>query len=149
MRRGKAAKSEPSANKDDSPPPLIAAPTTTSCEGEDANEEKMTTEEYSKKQQQQHQHPLSYFDAVKAIGTVTTVENFWSLYNHLVRPGDLPTTTDYHFFREGIQPTLLLDSSSSNALNSCAWTRASLFLGSTATSGPLSIASFTGRQSGQ
>eukprot|EP00804_Cyclotella_cryptica_P025897 CCRYP_002741-RB/>CCRYP_002741-RB protein AED:0.04 eAED:0.04 QI:362/1/1/1/1/1/2/244/263 len=72
----------------------------------------------SEKQQQQQQEGSgnaaegeeekskpSYFDAVKIIGTVHTVEQFWSLYDHLVRPSSLPTTTDYHCFREGIQPT--------------------------------------------
>ena len=48
-------------------------------------------------------HP--YFDAVKRIGTVHTIEEFWSIYDYLVRPSNLPSTTDYHFFREGIQPT--------------------------------------------
>jgi len=47
----------------------------------------------------------SYFDAVKKIGTIRTVEDFWCFHNHLVRPGDLPPTTDYHCFREGIEPT--------------------------------------------
>ncbi|EED89991.1 predicted protein, partial [Thalassiosira pseudonana CCMP1335] len=32
-------------------------------------------------------------------------EEFWSVYNYIVRPDELPATTDYHFFREGIQPT--------------------------------------------
>ncbi|KAL7502692.1 hypothetical protein ACHAXN_000614, partial [Cyclotella atomus] len=32
-------------------------------------------------------------------------EQFWSLYDHLIRPSSLPTTTDLHIFREGIQPT--------------------------------------------
>ena len=47
----------------------------------------------------------SFTDAVKLIGTARTIEEFWGIYNHLVRPSDLPATTDYHFFREGIQPT--------------------------------------------
>jgi len=46
-----------------------------------------------------------YENSIKTISTVTTVEGFWSTYNHLRRPNDLPTTTDYHFFREGIKPT--------------------------------------------
>jgi translation initiation factor 4E len=47
----------------------------------------------------------AFTDAVKLIGTVGTIEEFWSIYNHMRRPDDLPATTDYHFFREGIQPT--------------------------------------------
>ena len=41
----------------------------------------------------------SFTDAVKPIGTATTIEEFWGIYNYLVRPNDLPATTDYHFFR--------------------------------------------------
>jgi hypothetical protein len=48
-------------------------------------------------------HP--YENSIKVITTVTTVEDFWETYDFLKRPNDLPTTTDYHFFREGIKPT--------------------------------------------
>lgn len=47
----------------------------------------------------------SFTDAVKFIGTSRTIEEFWGIYNYLVRPHELPATTDYHFFREGIKPT--------------------------------------------
>jgi len=48
-------------------------------------------------------HP--YENSIKTIATIKTVEDFWSIYDFLVRPNDLPTPTDYHFFREGIKPT--------------------------------------------
>jgi len=48
---------------------------------------------------------VPYESSIKTIATVNTVEEFWTVYNHLVRPNELPTTTDYHFFREGIKPT--------------------------------------------
>lgn len=48
-------------------------------------------------------HP--YENSIKHICTVSTVEEFWETYNFLKRPNDLPTTTDYHFFRDGIKPT--------------------------------------------
>lgn len=32
------------------------------------------------------------------------VQGFWRLYNHLVRPNDLPNTMDYHLFKTGIKP---------------------------------------------
>jgi translation initiation factor 4E len=48
-------------------------------------------------------HP--YENSIKHVTTVTTVEDFWAAYNFLRRPNDLPTTTDYHFFRDGIKPT--------------------------------------------
>lgn len=49
-------------------------------------------------------HP--YENSIKAITTVSTVEGFWETYDYLKRPNDLPTTTDYHFFRGGIKPTV-------------------------------------------
>lgn len=48
---------------------------------------------------------VPYESSIKTVATVNTVEEFWTVYNHLVRPNELPTTTDYHFFREGIKPT--------------------------------------------
>ena len=48
-------------------------------------------------------HP--YENSIKSISTVQTVEQFWSTYNYLKRPNDLSSTTDYHFFRDGIKPT--------------------------------------------
>jgi translation initiation factor 4E len=48
-------------------------------------------------------HP--YENSIKHVATVSTVEEFWSAYNYLRRPNDLPTTTDYHFFKDGIKPT--------------------------------------------
>jgi hypothetical protein len=47
-------------------------------------------------------HP--YENSIKTINTVNTVEEFWETYDFLKRPNDLPTTTDYHFFRAGIKP---------------------------------------------
>ena len=32
------------------------------------------------------------------------VEGFWSYYNHVVRPNDLPNSTDLHLFKEGVKP---------------------------------------------
>lgn len=46
-----------------------------------------------------------YENSIKQIAKVSTVEEFWTIYNHLQRPNNLPTTTDYHFFRDGIKPT--------------------------------------------
>jgi len=49
--------------------------------------------------------PNPYENSIKTINTIKTVEEFWGTYNYLMRPNDLPTTTDYHFFRQGIKPT--------------------------------------------
>eukprot|EP00529_Nitzschia_sp_RCC80_P028627 CAMPEP_0113460622 /NCGR_PEP_ID=MMETSP0014_2-20120614/11092_1 /TAXON_ID=2857 /ORGANISM="Nitzschia sp." /LENGTH=263 /DNA_ID=CAMNT_0000352301 /DNA_START=75 /DNA_END=866 /DNA_ORIENTATION=+ /assembly_acc=CAM_ASM_000159 len=46
-----------------------------------------------------------YESNVKVIAIVKTVEDFWSVYNYLVRPNKSSQTTDYHFFRAGIKPT--------------------------------------------
>ena len=51
------------------------------------------------------QAPAPYENAIKPIAAVSTVEEFWHVYDYLKRPGDLPTTTDYHFFRAHIKPT--------------------------------------------
>jgi translation initiation factor 4E len=47
----------------------------------------------------------TYENSIKNISTAMTVEEFWDTYNYLVRPNDLPSTTDYHLFRLGIKPT--------------------------------------------
>jgi translation initiation factor 4E len=54
-------------------------------------------------QKQETVHP--YENSIKTITTVNTVEEFWATYNYLKRPNDLSSTTDYHFFRDGIKPT--------------------------------------------
>ena len=48
-------------------------------------------------------HP--YENSIKTVAVVKTVEDFWNVYDYLKRPSDLPTTTDYHFFRAHIKPT--------------------------------------------
>jgi len=40
----------------------------------------------------------------RPIITVTTVEDFWSLYNHIETPSKLPFGSDYSLFKEGIFP---------------------------------------------
>ena len=40
----------------------------------------------------------------KPIMTVSTVEDFWSLYNRLQTPSTLPAGADYSIFKEGIFP---------------------------------------------
>ncbi|KAJ8267154.1 hypothetical protein GJAV_G00139130 [Gymnothorax javanicus] len=46
----------------------------------------------------------SYEQNIRQIGTVASVEQFWKLYSHLVRPGDLIGHSDFHIFKEGIKP---------------------------------------------
>jgi len=46
----------------------------------------------------------SWEENQKPIVTVSTVEDFWSLYNHVVVPSRLPPGSDYSLFKEGISP---------------------------------------------
>eukprot|EP01097_Dermamoeba_algensis_P001080 TRINITY_DN1409_c0_g1_i1.p1 TRINITY_DN1409_c0_g1~~TRINITY_DN1409_c0_g1_i1.p1 ORF type:complete len:202 (-),score=29.04 TRINITY_DN1409_c0_g1_i1:129-734(-) len=46
----------------------------------------------------------NYEKNIKYLGSFETVEEFWSYYNHLIRPSDLPNTSDYHLFKAGIKP---------------------------------------------
>jgi len=31
-------------------------------------------------------------------------EDFWGIYNHIVRPTDAPFPLDYHLFRQNVKP---------------------------------------------
>ena len=41
---------------------------------------------------------------LKLIGRFGSCEQFWSLYSHLVKPGDLASHSDFHLFKMGIKP---------------------------------------------
>ena len=41
---------------------------------------------------------------LQLVGTFATCEQFWSLYSHLIRPGDLQSHSDFHIFKRGIKP---------------------------------------------
>lgn len=45
-----------------------------------------------------------YDKALRQVGSFETVEGFWRIYNHLLRPNDLPKLTDHHLFKDGIKP---------------------------------------------
>jgi len=83
MRRGKAANAAAPAAKEGDPAP--------------------TTATDPSPQQPVVVHP--YENSIKMVAVVNTVEEFWTVYDYLKRPSDLPTTTDYHFFRSHITPT--------------------------------------------
>ncbi|KAL7574861.1 hypothetical protein ACA910_010696 [Epithemia clementina (nom. ined.)] len=92
MRRGKATA------------PAAAPGTGQPASEKDCDEAVSTTQQPTKEQpQQEGSNP--YESSIRTIATVSTVESFWEIYNYLKRPSDLPTTTDYHFFRGGIKPT--------------------------------------------
>lgn len=45
-----------------------------------------------------------YEKSTVPLASISTVENFWSVYSHLKRPSLLPTVSDYHIFRKGVRP---------------------------------------------
>ena len=46
----------------------------------------------------------SYSKHLKMLGVVNSVEQFWAVHNHTVRPNDLPSPCDLQIFRHGVQP---------------------------------------------
>ncbi|XP_029024794.1 eukaryotic translation initiation factor 4E type 2-like isoform X1 [Betta splendens] len=59
---------------------------------------------YSRRTPSRPASSQSYEQNIRQIGTVASVEQFWKLYSHLVRPGDLSGHSDFHLFKEGIKP---------------------------------------------
>lgn len=46
----------------------------------------------------------SYGSSIKEIASFATVEHFWAVYNHILRPVNLAPLTDLFLFRHGVQP---------------------------------------------
>lgn len=46
----------------------------------------------------------SYEKSIKDLGEFKTVQGFWRIYNHLIRPNDLSNSMEYHLFKAGIKP---------------------------------------------
>ncbi|KAM8972613.1 eukaryotic translation initiation factor 4E type 2-like [Pelodytes ibericus] len=46
----------------------------------------------------------NYEQNIRQFGTVASVEQFWRIYSHIVRPGDLTGYSDFHLFKDGIKP---------------------------------------------
>ncbi|XP_073479097.1 eukaryotic translation initiation factor 4E type 2-like isoform X1 [Aquarana catesbeiana] len=59
---------------------------------------------YSRRTPSRPASTLNYAENIRPFGTVATVEQFWRVYSHLVRPGDLSGYSDFHLFKEGIKP---------------------------------------------
>lgn len=45
-----------------------------------------------------------YGQALRLVGRVASVEQWWGLYSHLARPAELPPLSDLHLFKLGIKP---------------------------------------------
>jgi translation initiation factor 4E len=48
---------------------------------------------------------VDYNESTKQIESFGTVQAFWQIYDHIVRPNEFKVTTDYHLFKKGIKPT--------------------------------------------
>ena len=48
---------------------------------------------------------VDYNESTKQIESFGSIEEFWKIYDHIVRPNDFKVTTDYHLFKKGIKPT--------------------------------------------
>ncbi|XP_015589433.1 eukaryotic translation initiation factor 4E type 2 isoform X1 [Cephus cinctus] len=59
---------------------------------------------YSRRSPGKQTNIQSYDQNLKLVGRFASVEQFWGLYSHLVRPSDLTTHTDFHLFKVGIKP---------------------------------------------
>jgi len=46
----------------------------------------------------------NFHQNLKLIGRFGSCEQFWALYSHLVKPGDLSSYSDLHLFKLGIKP---------------------------------------------
>ncbi|XP_037074908.1 eukaryotic translation initiation factor 4E type 2-like [Pollicipes pollicipes] len=51
-----------------------------------------------------NKHSASFDQNLKLVGRFGSVEQFWSIYGHCVRPHDMKGHSDYHLFKEGIKP---------------------------------------------
>jgi len=49
-------------------------------------------------------HQANFDQNLQLIGSFSTCEQFWKLFSHLVRPGDLNSHSDFHLFKKGIKP---------------------------------------------
>ena len=54
-----------------------------------------TVDNSAAKKEDAGNEPNPYENAIKTIASVTSVEEFWAVYDFLKRPSDLTPTTDY------------------------------------------------------
>lgn len=45
-----------------------------------------------------------YDQNLKVIGAFNTVEKFWAIYGHIIRPSEMAVHSDFHLFKHGIKP---------------------------------------------
>lgn len=52
----------------------------------------------------QNATPEEYEENLKSVATVTTVQNFWEVYNNIIGPEQLQLRSSLHFMKNGIRP---------------------------------------------
>lgn len=45
-----------------------------------------------------------YDQNLKSVSAFNTVEKFWALYGHIIRPSEMSVHSDFHLFKQGIKP---------------------------------------------
>ncbi|XP_054706459.1 eukaryotic translation initiation factor 4E type 2-like [Uloborus diversus] len=45
-----------------------------------------------------------YDQNLKMIASFNSVEKFWSIYGHIIRPSEMAVHSDFHLFKQGIKP---------------------------------------------
>ena len=51
------------------------------------------------------QKQATWGQTLRSVYTFNTVEDFWCLYNNILTPSRLIMGTDFHLYKEGIEPT--------------------------------------------
>ena len=51
------------------------------------------------------QNPSEWKDLTTSLSTISTVEEFWQLYNCIKSPTNLNEGSNYHLFKKNIKPT--------------------------------------------
>ncbi|GAO49119.1 hypothetical protein G7K_3277-t1 [Saitoella complicata NRRL Y-17804] len=46
----------------------------------------------------------NYENSMRRIASFSSVEDFWAIYSHLMRPDGMPHISDIHLFRHGVRP---------------------------------------------
>nr|CAG4641133.1 EOG090X0BMA [Eulimnadia texana] len=59
---------------------------------------------FSRRAQGKHSAPQSFDQNLKMVGRFASVEQFWSIYSHIIRPCELTGHSDFHLFKDGIKP---------------------------------------------
>lgn len=59
---------------------------------------------YSKRAPGKLTNTQTYDQNLKLVGRFESVESFWAVYSHILRPSDLGSYSDFHLFKDGIKP---------------------------------------------